>query len=125
LWNDRGPLFPSLDFCDSVEGQIEALRGSERRFRDVVRGLRDLQKYCDSWDTGNVDIHRVPNASGESGPTLNMYGEERTIRCPDGQYRLFEWHLKRRDTRIHFLDLPAQKRILVGYVGDHLRISGQ
>lgn len=125
LWNEKGRLFPSLDFCNSVEDQVKTLGGNEARFRAVMRGLRDLQNYCDSWDTGNFDIHRVPHASGESGPTLNMYSEERTFRCPDGQYRLFEWNLKRGDTRIHFFDFPAPKRLLVGYVGDHLRISSQ
>jgi hypothetical protein len=125
LWNERRQLFPNLDFCDSVERQVKILGGNEPRFKAVIRGLRDLQTYCDSWNSGNFDIHRVPHASGESGPTLNMYREERTFRCPDGEYRLFEWHLKRGDTRIHFFDFPAQRRILVGYVGAHLSISGQ
>jgi hypothetical protein len=125
LWNDRVFLFPNLDFCESVEIQITALGGSEPRFRAAMRGLRDLQYYCETWDTGNFDIHRLPNASGESESTLNMYSDERTFRCPDGENRIFEWHLKRGDTRIHFLDFPASKRILVAYVGAHLRISSQ
>jgi hypothetical protein len=125
LWNRKLTLFPSLDFCESVEGQIKILRGNEPRFKAVLRGLRDLQIYCDSWDTGNFDIHRLSNASGESQSTLNMFGPERTFQCPDGEYRLFDWHLKRGDTRIHFFDFPEAKRILVGYAGSHLRISSQ
>jgi len=125
LWNDRLSLFRSLDFCDSVEPQIKILGGNEPRFRALMRGLRDLQNYCDSWNTDNFDIHRLSNASGESQSTLNMYSAERTFRCPDGEYRLFEWHLKRGDTRIHFFDFPEPKRILVGYAGAHLRISSQ
>jgi hypothetical protein len=125
-WMDKGSLFPSLDFCDSVEDQIKPLGGNELRFKAVMRGLFDLQTYCESWNTGNFDIHQLVNASGESGPTLNMYREERTFRCPNGEYRLFEWHLKRAgNTRIHFIDLPKSKRILVGYVGAHLRISSE
>ncbi len=125
LWNDRGSLFPSLDFCESVEAQIKPLGGNDPRFRAVMRGLRDLQYYCDNWETDNFDIHRLANASGESQSTLEMYSDERTFRCPDGDCRVFEWHLKRGDTRIHFFDLPDTKRILVGYAGAHLRISGQ
>lgn len=125
LWNRKFTLFPSLDFCESVEGQIKILRGNEPRFKAVLRGLRDLQIYCDSWDTGNFDIHRLSNASGESQSTLNMFGPERTFQCPDGEYRLFDWHLKRGDTRIHFFDFPEAKRILVGYAGCHLKISSQ
>jgi hypothetical protein len=125
LWNQRASLFPSLDFCDSVGDQIKTLGGDGSRFRAAMRGLRNLQNYCESWSAGNFDIHELNNASGESSPTLNMYSEERTFRCPDGQYRLFEWHLKRGDMRIHFLDFPAEKRLLVGCVGGHLRISSQ
>jgi hypothetical protein len=124
LWNDRGTRYPSLDFCDSVEDQVKALGGNDPRFKSVMRGFQDLQNYCDAWSSGGFDIHRLPHASGESGPTLDMYSEERTFRCPDGKYRTFEWHLKRGDTRIHFFDFPSQKRLLVGYVGGHLRISG-
>jgi len=125
LWEQRASLFPKLDFCDSVEDQITALGGDGRPFRSALRGLRDLQSYCETWSLGPFDIHAINNASGESAPTLQMYSEERTFRCPDSQYRLFEWHAKRGDTRIHFFDFPAQKRILVGYVGGHLRISSQ
>lgn len=125
LWNDRLSIFPSLDFCDSVGDQIKIFGRNEPRFKAVMRGLRELQHYCESWDTENFDIHELPNASGESESTLNMYSDERIFRCPDGEYRLFEWHLKRGDTRIHFFDFPETKRILVGYVGAHLRTSGQ
>jgi hypothetical protein len=126
LWKEKGSLFPSLDFCDSVADQVKTLGGNEPRFKAVMRGLRDLQNYCESWSTGNFDIHQLAHASGESGPTLNMYSEERTFLCPDGERRLFEWHLKRSDnTRIHFLDCPKSKRILLGYIGAHLRISSQ
>jgi len=29
---------------------------------------------------------------------------------------LFEWHVKRGGSRIHFFDFPDQKRLLDGYV---------
>lgn len=125
LWDDRVVLFPSLDFCESVEGQITVLGENQPRFKSVLRGLVDLQNYCEHWDSEHFDIHRLLNASGESQTTLDMYSAERTFLCPDGEYRLFEFHLKRWGTRIHFFDFPASKRILIGYVGDHLRISGQ
>jgi hypothetical protein len=125
LWNERLGLFPSIDFCASVEDQIKSLGGNGVRFKAVMRGLGELQHYCESWNTDNFDIHGLTNASGESESTLNMYSDERTFRCPDGEYRIFEWHLKRGDTRIHFFDFPEPKRILVGYVGAHLRISSQ
>jgi|SRR5579872_2918549 len=125
LWREKDSLLPSMDFCHSAEDQIKKLRANDPRYRSVLRGLCDLQNYCNSWQNNNFDIHQLANASGESKPTLDMYSEERTFRCPDGQYRVFEWHLKRGDTRIHFFDFPATKRILIGYVGPHLRIVSQ
>ena len=68
-------------------------------------------------------MHGINNASGESAPTLHMFGDLRTFRCPDGQYRRFKWHVKRGDIRIHFFDFPTNQRLLVDYVGCHLRIS--
>lgn len=125
IWADRTDLFPSLDFCCSVEDEITRLAGGERHFKAAWKGLNDLQRYCESWSTPYFDIHQLVNASGESVSTLNMYSEERTFLCPDGTYRVFEWHLKRWGTRIYFCDFPETKRILVGYVGAHLRISSQ
>jgi len=125
IWERRAELFPNLDFCDSVQGQVRELNGTEARFKVALQGFRHLQLYCESWETAYFDIHRLGKASGESESTLNMYSAERTFRCPDGEWRVFQWHLKKGDTRIHFFDLPATKRLIVGYVGDHLSISSQ
>lgn len=125
LWDQRSALFPSLDFCTSVEDQIKGLGGDGPPFRSALRGLTDLQKYCNDWTAGGFDIHGIHNASGESKPTMDKYGDERKFRCPDGVDRWFEWHVKRGDTRIHFFDFPAQRRLLVGYVGGHLRIASE
>lgn len=72
LFRERDLLLPSIDFCQSAEDQIKKLRGNDPRFRAVLRGLCDLQNYCDSWQSNNFDIHQLANASGESKPTLNM-----------------------------------------------------
>ena len=127
LWKERSSaLFQNLDFCDSVEEQLTWLGSSDRRFKAALRGLQDLQTYCETWNTGNFDIKALVRASGESPSTLQMYSEQRTFRCPDGQSRLFQWHLKRDDTtRIHFFDFPDRKHILVGYIGGHLRTSSE
>jgi len=125
LWGRRAELFPKLEFCESVEEQICGLAAGEARFKVTAAGLAALQAYCETWDTPNFDIHRLGNgkyASGESQTTLNMYSKERTFRCPDGEMRVFQWHLKKGETRIHFFDFPATKKILVGYVGKHLSI---
>jgi len=125
LWVERSSFFPSLDFCESVEWQLTSLGANDPRFKSILRGLIDLERYCGFWKSGGFDIHQLSNASGESESTLSRYGDERTFRCPDGEDRLFEWHLKRGEMRIHFFDFPVERRILVGYAGSHLPISSQ
>ena len=126
LWRQRNQLFPSIDFCDCVETQILSLNGTERRFKAALRGLQDLQNYCACWTTGYFNIKALVRASGESESTLQVYSDERTFFCPDGNFRVFQWHLKRDDTtRIYFFDFPEQKRLLVGYIGPHLRITSE
>jgi hypothetical protein len=55
-----------------------------------------------------------------------MYGAARTFVCPDGKKRLFSWHSKinYEKWRIHFIDAPAERRVLIGYVGRHLPLAG-
>ncbi len=125
VWNSRGKLFPSLDFCDAVGAQLSQLSSNDPRLKSIFRGFSDLQSYCESWSDGHFDIKKISNASGESEPTMNQYSAERTFKCPDGEHRVFEWHVKRWRMRIHFIDLPKTKRILVGYAGEHLPISSQ
>ena len=117
--------FQVSTFAIPSKARLRFLAKINRVLNQFSVDSRDLQNYCEHWDSEHFDIHRLPNASGESQTTLDMYSAERTFLCPDGEYRLFEFHLKRWGTRIHFFDFPASKRILIGYVGDHLRISGQ
>jgi len=60
--------------------------------------------------------------SPESSMTLEMYGRERTFRCPDGQKRLFSWHLRLTPHawRIHFYPDEQTKTLIIGYIGHHL-----
>jgi hypothetical protein len=55
LWIDRLSLFPALDFCASVEAQLKVLGANDPRFRAILRGLMDLRRYCESWDSGGFD----------------------------------------------------------------------
>ena len=48
----------------AVETQIRVLGGNEPRFKAVMRGLGDLQNYCDSWNTPNFDIPMLRQCFG-------------------------------------------------------------
>ena len=116
----RATLFPSLDFCGATEGQIRGLGGDCPPLQPVIRGLRGLDNYCQTWTTVGFNMKAISSSSGESQSTLDMYGNQRTFICPDGQPRVFSWRKKLSALRLDFFDFSAQKRLLAGYVGRHL-----
>jgi hypothetical protein len=50
-----------------------------------------------------------------------MYGAERTFTSLDGTRRVFDWHVKVGHWRIHFDPDVGPGKLLIGYVGKHLR----
>ena len=124
VWLFRGELFPYLSFCDAVEKQfVEAeTRGL---FKPTLRRLIELNAISESWTAGPLVLANGSpgHPRTESEATLNEYGTERTFRCPDGQERVFSWHMSLTDgDRIHFFPLSPKQPIIIGYVGKHLKI---
>ena len=125
LWDRRKELFPNLDFCDAVGKQLTNIRAGQLELQPVVKTLFELQKCCNNWKTGYFNLDEYPiEESGESQATLKKYGNQRSFRCPDGQERLFERHVKLRfcNWRIHFFPLKPEVeiKVIIGYVGSHL-----
>ncbi|XZF65192.1 MAG: hypothetical protein ACSI46_11135 [Gloeotrichia echinulata DVL01] len=122
LWNRREELFPNLEFCDAVRKQLENILTRQLELQPVINILFELQKCCQNWDIGyfNLDGYSIEE-SGESQPTLDKYSQERTFRCPDGEERLFERHVKLKfcNWRIHFFPLKPGT-LIIGYIGRHL-----
>lgn len=121
--------YPHLIFCDSAKKQIKALHGGMLLQRIVDR-LFDLENYCKGWTTGGFNGTEIPNSSWESSQTMQQYGRDREFICPDGKPRIFEYHLKGLPGwRIHIwadeqeefgLAADSRRKILVGYIGQHL-----
>jgi hypothetical protein len=123
LWNRKEELFPNLEFCKSVEKQLENIRTRQLELQPVIKALFELQNCSQNWNNGAFSTEGyLIETSGESEPTLNQYSRQRTFRCPDGKERLFEQHIKLRacNWRIHFLPENPNKAIIVGYIGRHL-----
>jgi hypothetical protein len=123
----RADLLERLDFTASALDQLMALRGSEKVFPFVMRHLFALNERARSWDGTTPFSAGYPfRCSEESAPTLAMYGDARTFLCPDGVRRMFSWHSKINweQWRIYFIDSPATRRVLVGYVGKHMPLAG-
>jgi hypothetical protein len=125
LWDRRHQLLSTLVFCESVESQMKDrdLRGGDPLLQFVVRALFGLDDFCKKWTVGPFDPTSLGHgASPESEPTLQQFGAQRTFTCPDGEQRLFKWHVKigYKAWRIHFFPDDNTRTIIVGYLGRHL-----
>jgi hypothetical protein len=122
LWDKRGELFPNLQFCDSVKKQLENLRIGNSMLPPIRKKLFELQNYSESWLVGGFNSELIGcKATPESETTLKKYSQERIFLCPDGQNRIFSWHVRLTPLpwRIHFYP-ECQRIIIIGYIGSHL-----
>lgn len=123
LWNRKDELFPNLIFCEVVSEQLQSL-GAENPILQLVKNrLSELEDYCKGWTDEVFEPKILRNVSPESQVTLQnpKYSKERTFVCPDGKERVFSWHAKLSfGWRIYFFP-NEQRKMIVGYVGCHLR----
>ncbi|HKV42610.1 MAG TPA: hypothetical protein VJX67_25635 [Blastocatellia bacterium] len=120
LWQRASVFFPLLSYCAEVEEQMRELPSNS--LSSIVRGLFCLNAFCLEWRDGGFNPQNIPCAvSPESEPTLNLYAADRTFSCPSGDKRVFSWHAKVGTWRIYFDPAEGPGRLLVGYVGRHLR----
>ena len=114
--------FPRMVFCNDARKQIEALTESSMQLPRVRERLFELGQLIDAWEQGRFNYHQIHNASEESPSTIGRYGDQREFVCPDGQRRLFSWHLKGLPQmwRIHIWADQEERIVLIGYVGKHL-----
>jgi hypothetical protein len=124
LWSRRSEYYPSLLFCDAVEGQLQHYRTGALEVTQIHKRLVELDSYTQRWTSGGFDPTAIAcKVTQESQETLNQYAAERTFLCPDGQQRPFEWHARFTPGagRLHFYPDAEAYRIIVGYIGPHLR----
>lgn len=92
-------------------------------FRQVMKRLFELEEYCQSWTGGPFNKNALGSkATPENESRLRDFAEQLNIRCPDGQSRLFSWHLRMTPGpwRLHFSEDLGPGRIIVGYIGHHI-----
>lgn len=114
--------FPDMVFCDNARKQVENLTENSFQLPRVRDRLFELGQLIEGWKHGGFNYHQIHNASDESPSTISRYGNQRRFVCPDGQRRLFSWHLKGLPFmwRIHIRAIQEERRVLIGYVGKHL-----
>ena len=123
LWQRRGELFPRLIFCDAVADQLTGMPSGHEMLIPVCERLSELEVFRAEWHSGPfAPVGQLRNVAPESEPTLQRFSGERTFRCPDGEERLFSWHLRLRNGwRIYFAESDTVGAVVVGYVGPHRR----
>ncbi len=122
LWHRSRDFFPGLVFCNAVAEQMNGL--PKAALAGVIRGLFHLNDYARDWTSGGFDPKQVRCAlSPESPSTMRQFAAERTFVCPDGRRLTFSWHAKVGPWRVYFDWSVGPRRLLVGYVGKHLRTA--
>jgi hypothetical protein len=131
LWERRNELLPNLEFCEETARQLIALQSGHVMLRPVIKRLFELEHHCKDWRTGAFSPGTLPcSTTPESQVTLNQYGRERTFMCPDGQERIFSWHVRLTPMawRIYIIPIAPDSlnltgKIIIGYIGPHLRTA--
>ncbi len=124
IWDHKGEWFPNLYFSEKVGEQLQALSSGNLLLMPIIKRLRELEDFCNAWIEGPFDQNKMlSKASGESETTLEMFSIERTFRCHDGISRMFRWHLRLTpgSWRLYFYPLVAERKLIIGYIGPHLR----
>ncbi len=123
LWHRREDLFPNLVFCDDVYKQVQSLSSGNPILRQVTKRLFEMEEFCKSWTHGGFDMDSLPcKASPESDSRLKQLKKELTFKCPDGNERVFSWHVRMTPGawRLHFSVELGPGKIIIGYIGSKI-----
>jgi len=124
LWNRKEELFPSLQFCEDLGTQMQSIAAGNPMLRQVVKRLFELEDYCKSWTAGSFNSDSLPSkASPESESRLQQFRQQLTFKCPDGEKRLFNLHVRMTPgaLRLHFSVELGPGKIIIGYMGPKIQ----
>lgn len=124
LWIRRKELFPNLDFCTNVKGQMKALRNDTPELTQVIIKLCELQRVAANSKPGK-NIQKsdfTSKVTPESETRKNVLSDKLTFLCPDGQKHLCEWHARYTPGagRIHFYPAGKEKVFYIAYIGSKI-----
>lgn len=122
--NSLEELFPSLEFCERAVAQLYEFGKGEHILKQIKGRLIELQEYFNVWSEGGFDSSLFSfKVTPESQRTLEHFKEEHTFLCPDGQYRVFSWHLRMTPGagRIFFIPDETTRKCIIGHIGNKLK----
>lgn len=131
-WERRSELFSHLEWSREAEVQLRSLALSELVFNSVVDHLVRLNQYTVTWAGGPFEPLVKFSPEGERTLQHGKLGVERDCTLPSGEIKRLSLHIKLTDYwRIYFEfrqlvkeapEAPPRGRVLVGYIGKHLRL---
>lgn len=112
LWARREELFPNLRFCTQVKNQLSVYYYNTLGFQQIIARLISLQDVASKLNGIPIKPEDFQTkTTRESETRLRLFENELTILCPDGKYRLFDWHVRFTPGagRIHFSHLKMTR----------------
>lgn len=135
ILNTQQAYFPFICFCGMATEQLLHGYFSKTIFDQIKESIIILNSFCANWENGFYDNYSHANlrmaglnhnVSGESSSVLQdpTLRNEREFWLPNGRKELFENHIKiSKGYRIHFYVNPDNKKVYIGYIGNHLRLK--
>lgn len=122
IWAQRQELFAALIFCERVEAQLRAINRGDPHLRQALRRLCQLNDYFAAWNKGPFDRTQILDCDPESQVTLQQYGAQHSFQCPDGQQRVFSWHVPMTPGawRLFFYPDGRKRKAFIGHIGAKL-----
>lgn len=123
IWERKEELFPNLQFCETVQKQLQGVLRGDLLLQPIMKKLFDLNTFCENWHDGPFDYRKIPGyITPESDATLKKYAEEHIFMCPDGIDRLFSWHARLTPSawRIFFYVDDEKRLLIIGHIGHKL-----
>lgn len=128
-------LYPLLILCGKSKQQLSKWSACTTIFNQVKKSLLALSSFSEKWQSGQFPFYSIDNLK-KSGMPYRVSCEsecvhnnpalkkERMFWLPSGVECFFEDHIKLANGyRIHFYPHYTEKKIYVGYIGPHLRLS--
>ena len=118
-WDRRDEVFPHLLFGLDVDDTVR----KSGQLMAIVRRLQRLDKNVAAWQKiGGPMPPWSSDVTRESESTMNdpTLKSTRVFRSRDGTPKLFEWHAKFGNMRIHLICDAASRTAEIGYIGPHL-----
>ncbi len=132
IWNNHEELFPNLEFCGKVQGQLCSWSHRISILKQVRNALDCLDKFSEQWQEGQFqdyshDTLRSLGLTQEvTGESISCFNDpkrraERTFYLNNGYPEYFENHIKlAHGFGLHFFANAKDKAIYIGYIGPHL-----